>query len=146
MEPRIKVITLAVDDLERSLEFYREGLAFHSLGITSTEFTGDETTPAGAVAMFELHAGLILALYPRSELAKDANIPLEPPSSGQFSIGQLVASKEDVDALLTEAKAAGASVTSAHGRPWGIYSGYFRDPNGYLWEIIWNPSRAVGSD
>jgi catechol 2,3-dioxygenase-like lactoylglutathione lyase family enzyme len=146
MEPRINVITLAVDALERSLEFYREGLGFHSPGITGTEWAGDETTPAGAVAMFELNGGLILALYPRSELAKDAGIPVEPPSSGQFSIGQLVASKDDVDALLAEAKAAGATVTDApHERPWGIYSGYFQDPDGYLWEIVWNPSRDVGN-
>jgi uncharacterized protein len=144
MDPRINVITLAVDDLERSLEFYREGLGFQSPGITGTEWAGDETTPAGAVAMFELSGGFILALYPRSELAKDAGVPVEPPSSGQFSIGQLVASKEDVDAMLAEAKAAGATVTDApHERPWGVYSGYFQDPDGYLWEIVWNPNRGV---
>lgn len=141
MKPRISVLTLAVDDLERSLHFYREGLGFDSPGVTGTEFAGDETTPAGAVAMFELEDGLILALYPRSELAKDAGIPVEGASSAQFSIGHIVSRREDVDAILAEAEAAGAVVTEPpHERPWGIYSGYFKDPDGYLWEIIWNPS------
>ncbi len=143
MEPHISVITLAVDDLERSLRFYRDGLGLNTRGVTGTEFAGDETTPAGAVVMFELDAGLILALYASSELAKDAAIPLESPSVGQFSIGHIVANREDVDAVLEQAKAAGATVTEPpHERPWGIYSGYFRDPDGHLWEIIWNPVRT----
>ena len=69
MEHRIDVITLAVEDLERALAFYREGLGLESPGLTGTEFAGDDTTPAGAVAMFRLDRGLILALYPRSDLA-----------------------------------------------------------------------------
>ena len=90
--------------------------------------------------MFELAGGLTLALYPRTELAKDANVPFGPPKAGEFSIGQLVSSRDEVDALLAQAEAAGATVTGpAHERPWGIYSGYFRDPDGHLWEIIWNP-------
>ena len=107
-----------------------------------TEFVGDETTPAGAAAMFELRGGLVLALYPRSELSKDANVPLEA-ATGPFSIGHLVASKAEVDAVLARAEAAGATLTDEpHERPWGIYSGYFRDPDGHLWEIIWNPRRS----
>ena len=110
-----------------------------------TEFAGDETTPAGAAAMFELRDGLILALYPRSELAKDAKVPLGP-QTGAFSIGRLVASRADVDAVFAHAEAAGGTVTEQpHERPWGIYSGYFRDPDGHLWEIIWNP-RQSGDD
>lgn len=140
MQPRIHVLTLAVDDLDRALEFYRGGLGLESPGVIGTEFTGDDTTPAGAVAMFQLEGGLILSLYPRSELAKDANIPVGPPKPGEFSIGHAVASKADVDATLAGAEAAGATLTDrAHDRPWGIYSGYFRDPDGHLWEIIWNP-------
>jgi catechol 2,3-dioxygenase-like lactoylglutathione lyase family enzyme len=140
MQPRIHVITLAVDDLDRALEFYREGLGLESPGVGGTEFAGDDTTPAGAVAMFQLQGGLILALYPRTELAKDANIPLGPPKSGEFSIGHAVGSKEELDALLVQAEAAGATLTDhPHDRPWGIYSGYFRDPDGHLWEIVWNP-------
>ena len=74
MRPRIHVITLAVTDLERALEFYRR-LRLESPGVIGTEFAGDDTHPAGAVVMFQLQGGLILALYPRTELAKDANIP-----------------------------------------------------------------------
>ncbi|HEX6512666.1 MAG TPA: VOC family protein [Chloroflexota bacterium] len=137
MEARIQVLTLAVDNLERALRFYRDGLGLESPGIVGTEFPGDETHPAGPAAMFQLEGGLILALYPRSELAKDANIPPGPPQAGEFSIGHMVPSREAVDALLAEAQAAGATVTDeAHDRAWGIYSGYFQDPDGHLWEII----------
>jgi catechol 2,3-dioxygenase-like lactoylglutathione lyase family enzyme len=140
MEPRIHVITLAVADLERALAFYREGLGLDSPGVVGTEFTGDDRSPAGAIAIFRLDGGLILSLYPRTELAKDADVPLGPPKAGEFSIGHLVASREEVDVLLAQAEAAGARRTApAHDRPWGIYSGYFRDPDGHLWEIIWNP-------
>jgi catechol 2,3-dioxygenase-like lactoylglutathione lyase family enzyme len=139
MRPRIHVITLAVSDLDRALEFYR-GLGLESPGVIGSEFVGDETNPGGAAAMFQLEGGLILALYPRTELAKDANIALGPPRSGEFSIGHAVASKEVVDALLARAQAAGATLTEQpHDRPWGIYSGYFRDLDGHLWEIVWNP-------
>ncbi len=140
MDAHIDVITLAVANLERALAFYREGLGLHSRGIIATEFAGDDVTPAGAVVMFELRGGLILALYPRTELAKDANIGLGLPKPGEFSIGHLVARRDEVDSLLSQAEAAGATITDRpHDRPWGIYSGYFRDPDGHLWEIIWNP-------
>ena len=109
-----------------------------------TEFVGDDVTPAGAVAMFELRGGLILALYPRTELAKDANVALGPPKTGEFSVGHVVASKAEVDALLSQAQAAGATLTDQpHDRPWGIYSGYFRDLDGHLWEVLWNPRLDV---
>lgn len=140
MDARIDVITLAVDDLERSLAFYREGLGLQSPGVVGTQWAGDEVTPAGAVVMFDLQGGSILALYPRTELAKDGGVEVVPPGSGQFSIGQVVGSREEVDALLAQARAAGGTLTDpAHDRPWGIYSGYFRDPDGHLWEIIHNP-------
>jgi catechol 2,3-dioxygenase-like lactoylglutathione lyase family enzyme len=139
LEPRVDVITLAVADLDRALAFYR-ALGLESPGVIGTEFRGDATTPAGAAAMFQLQGGLMLALYPRAELAKDANVPLDEPRTGEFSIGQLVPTKADVDATLALAEAAGATLTDEpHERPWGIYSGYFRDPDGHLWEIIWNP-------
>lgn len=143
MRPRIDVITLAVSDLDRSLAFYRDGLGLDSPGVVGTEFPGDETTPAGAVAMFELEGGLILALYPRTELAKDTGIPLGPSGAGEVSIGHMVGSRSAVDALLKRAEAAGATLTDEpHDRPWGIYSGYFRDPDGHLWEVIWNPGAS----
>ena len=140
MEARIDIITLAVADLERALGFYRDGLGLESRGVIGTEFVGDQVEPDGAIAMFELQGGVILCLYPRLELAKDAKVPLGPPKTGEFSIGQAVTSKAEVDALLTQAQAAGATLTDRpHDRPWRIYSGYFRDPDGHLWEILYNP-------
>lgn len=146
MEPRINVITLAVDDLERALRFYRDGLGFESEGIIATEFAGDEEHAAGAIAMFHLQGGLILAVYPRTELAKDAKVALEPHSSGAFSIGHAVATREEVDSLLAAAQKAGATLTvPAYDRPFGIYSGYFKDLDGHLWEVLWNPALNLSS-
>jgi uncharacterized glyoxalase superfamily protein PhnB len=95
----------------------------------------------GAIALFELDGGLILSLYPRADLAKDAEIDVDSGRSGGFSLAQLVRSRDEVDRLLEQAEVAGARITPARDRPWGIYSGYFRDPDGHLWEIIWNPGR-----
>jgi catechol 2,3-dioxygenase-like lactoylglutathione lyase family enzyme len=146
MQPRINVITLAVSDLERALAFYREGLGLESPGVIGTEFAGDDENPAGDAAMFQLEGGLILALYPRTELAKDAKVPLGPAKTGEFSIGHAVSSRDEVDALLVRAEATGATVTSQpHDLPWGIYSGYFRDFDGHLWEILWNPRLDAGT-
>lgn len=139
MNPRIDVITLAVADLERALAFYHDALGLDSPGITGTQYVGDETNAAGAVVMFRLDGGAVLALYPRSELAKDAEIPAGPAQSSEFSLGRLLPTRADVDALLARAEAAGATVTAPRERPWGIYSGYFRDPDGHLWELIHNP-------
>ena len=127
------MLTLGVADLERSLAFYR-ALGLESDGIIGTEF------PGGTAAMFELADGLILALYGRHDLEQDANATFDAPGRGEFSIGHLVGSREEVDAVLAEAVAAGATLTEEpRDRPWGIYSGYFRDPDGHLWEVIWNP-------
>src|SRR5579864_6287116 len=76
MDARINVITLAVADLDRALAFYRDGLGFQTQGIIGTEWVGDDSTPAGATVTFELRGGLFLALYPRTELAKDAKVAL----------------------------------------------------------------------
>lgn len=140
MKPRINVITLAVNDLERSLAFYRDGLGLPGKGIVGTEFKGSETEPSGAVAFFEMQGGLILALYPRQDIAKDAKLPDSAASSLEFSLGYMVESRQAVDALLEKAQAAGATITGKpYERAWGIYSGYFKDPDGHLWEVIWNP-------
>jgi catechol 2,3-dioxygenase-like lactoylglutathione lyase family enzyme len=137
----IDIITLAVDDLERALAFYRDALGLESPGVVGEQFAGDDVQPAGAVVMFKLSGGPTLALYPRTELAKDANVKLGPPKPGEFSLGHLASSKEEVDELVSRAVSAGATVTDlAHDRPWGIYSGYFRDLDGHLWEIIWSPA------
>jgi catechol 2,3-dioxygenase-like lactoylglutathione lyase family enzyme len=141
VEPRIHVITLAVADLDRALAFYRDGLGFQTEGLIGTEFKGDETTPGGTVANFHLDGGLILSIYPRTELAKDAGVPVTTAEPGEFSVGHAVASRANVDEVISQAEAAGAAVTDRpHERPWGIYSGYFQDPDGHLWEILWNPA------
>lgn len=141
MNPRIHVITLAVEDLDRAIRFYRDGLGLETEGVIATEFPGDEEYAAGAIALFHLEGGLILSVYPRAELAKDARIPLESPTAGSFSIGHLVPSREEVDRVLSAAVSAGARLTTpAYDRPFGIYSGYFQDPDGHLWEVIWNPA------
>jgi uncharacterized protein len=139
MKPRVHAITLAVEDLERSLSFYRS-LGLESAGIVASEFPGDDEIAAGAIAVFELD-GLMLCVFPRSELAKDAKVPVPAPGSGLFSIGHAVGSRAEVDALLQSAEQAGATVTvRAYDRPFGVYSGYFQDPDGHLWEILWNPA------
>jgi uncharacterized protein len=137
---RINVVTLAVADLERALAFCRAALGIDSAGVTGTQFLGDDTQPAGDVVMFQLEGELTLALYPRSELAKDAEIAPGPAQSGEFSLGTFVPTRAEVDTMLARAETAGATVTAPHDRPWGIYSGYFRDLDGHLWEVIHNPS------
>jgi uncharacterized protein len=143
MEPRVNVITLAVEDLERALAFYRDGLGFTSGRIVGAEWTDEVTGADGAIAMFDLDGGMILSLYPRGELAKDAGISAGEPHSGEFSLAQLVGSREDVERILRAAESAGAAITPPHDRPWGIYSGYLRDLDGHLWEIIHHPSRSA---
>src|SRR4051812_40889453 len=100
MQPRVSIITLGVRDLAATLAFYRDGLGLPTEGIIGTEFVGDAEQPDGAAVMFTLEGGLILALYPRTELAKDARVPLDGPSATEFSIGQILNSREEVDALL----------------------------------------------
>jgi uncharacterized protein len=144
MQPRLNVVTLAVRDLDKSLAFYRDGLGLPAKGLFGAEIKGNEVEPAGAVALFELQGGLFLALYPRSELAKDAKMPDTAPSALEFSLGYAVKSRQAVDELLRRAEAAGARVTDKpHNRPWGIYSGYFLDLDGHLWEILWNPQIQI---
>lgn len=138
MKPRIHVVTLGVEDLERAVRFYRDGLGFATDGIIGTQHVGSADEPAGAAAMFTLDDGLILALYPRTELTKDAHLASLPSGGSAMSLGHIVSDRADVDALLAQAEQAGATVTAPpHERPWGIYSGYFRDPDGHLWEIIY---------
>ena len=146
VKPRIHVITLAVADLDRALAFYRDGLGFRTEGLIGTEFTGNQAIPDGTTAVFHLDGGLMLSIYPRSELAKDALVPLTAAKPGEFSIGQVVATRPEVDEVIAQAQAAGATVTDPpHDRPWGIYSGYFQDPDGHLWEVIWNPALDLAS-
>jgi catechol 2,3-dioxygenase-like lactoylglutathione lyase family enzyme len=138
MKPRIKVLTLGVSDLEKSLTFYRDGLGLPTKGIVGTEFEN------GAVVFFDMNDDLILALYPKAALAKDANVSVGPPSPAELSLGHVVQSKQDVDAVMHQAARAGARITDpARDRFWGGYSGYFQDPDGHLWEVAWNPAWEV---
>ena len=135
MKPRIAVLTIGVDDLERSLAFYRDGLGLQTPGIIGREFEH------GAVAFFDLQGGLKLAIWPRADLAHDAGIARSPGSATEFSIGHNVRSKEEVDAVMEQAREAGATIIKeARDTFWGGYGGYFQDPDGHLWEIVWNPS------
>ena len=134
MKPRITVITLTVDDLERSVHFYRDGLGFPTQGIIGQEFE------YGAVAFFDLHSNLKLALWPRQSLAHDSGLPVKPPCPTQLSLGHNVASKAEVDAVLEQAQNAGATIIKpAHDTFWGGYSAYFQDPDAHLWEVTYNP-------
>jgi catechol 2,3-dioxygenase-like lactoylglutathione lyase family enzyme len=138
VKPRVKVITLGVSDLEKSLAFYRDGMGLPTQGIIGTEFED------GAVVFFNMNNDLILALFPKIALAKDANVSVSPPSPSEFSIGHIVKSKQEVDAVMKQAQKAGAKITDpAHDRFWGGYSGYFQDLDGHLWEIAWNPEWEV---
>lgn len=134
MKPRITVITLGVDDLERSLRFYRDGLGWKTEGIIGQEFEH------GAVVFIELQQGLKLALWPRASLAHDSGLALNPPSPTELSIGHNVASKAEVDSVMARAAKAGAGIVKpAHDTFWGGYAGYFQDPDQHLWEVVWNP-------
>lgn len=138
MKPRITVITLGVNDLERSLRFYRDGLGLETEGIVGEEFEH------GAVAFFELQAGLKLAIWPRASVAHDTGLAVGPASPTELTIGHNVSSKTEVDAVMEQAGKAGAVVVQpAHETFWGGYAGYFQDPDGHLWEVVWNPSWVV---
>ena len=138
MKPYITVLTLGVDDLEKSLAFYRDGLGLTTNGIIGTEFEN------GAVAFFDLHNGLKLALWPRKSLAVDTGLPETPRSMLELSIGHNVDSKDEVDRAMQEAIAAGATlIKPAQDTFYGGYAGYFADPDGHLWEVVWNPELAT---
>jgi len=138
MKPRVSVITIGVDDLERSLRFYRDGLGLRTEGIIGTEFE------YGAVAFFDLEAGLKLALYPRSSLAHDSTLPIGQPGATELSLGHNVSSKQEVDAVMEQARKSGAIIVKpAQDTFWGGYAGYFQDPDRHLWEVVWNPQWLV---
>lgn len=134
MKPRITVITLCVDDLERAVNFYQHGLGFPTQGIIGKEFEH------GAVAFFDLQPGLKLAIWPRKSLAHDAGVPSGIPNATELSLGHNVSSPAEVDAVMEQAKKAGAVIVKpAQKTFWGGYAGYFQDPDHHLWEVVWNP-------
>ena len=135
MKPRITLLTLGVDDLERSLRFYRDGLGLATEGIIGKEFEH------GAVAFFDLQSGLKLALWPRASIAHDTGLRQSPPSATDFTIAHNVGSKAEVDAVMAQAERAGARIVKrAHDTFYGGYAGYFQDPDGHVWEVAWNPA------
>ena len=134
MKPRIAVLTLGVDDLERSVRFYRDGLGLHTPGIIGQEYEH------GTVAFFDFEGGVKLALWARDDLAHDSTLSKTPSSPTDFSMGHNVRSREEVDAVIAQVKAAGGRIVKpAADTFWGGYGGYFQDPDGHLWEVVWNP-------
>ncbi len=134
MKPRVSVITIGVDDLERAFRFYQDGLGLKSEGIVGQEFD------YGSVAFFELQADLKLALWPRASIAHDTGLALSSPSPTEFTLGHNVSSRAEVDAVMRQAADAGATlVKAAQETFWGGYAGYFQDPDGHVWEVVWNP-------
>lgn len=135
MKPRITLLTLGVDDIERAVAFYRDGLGLHTKGIVGTEFEH------GSVAFFELQSGLQLALWPRASIAHDTGLSRSPRSPTELTIGHNVRSPEEVDAVMEQARRAGARIVKPAGKTfWGGYAGYFQDPDEHLWEVAWNPA------
>lgn len=133
MQPRISLITLGVEDLERALRFYRDGLGWTTAGIVGREFEH------GAVAFFDLE-GIRLALWQRADLAHEAGLPLQPPRATGFMLAHNVAAPEQVAAVLQQAESAGARIVRPAGPAfWGGVAGLFQDPDGHLWEVAWNP-------
>lgn len=144
MNSQITFITLAVQDLKRSITFYKDGLGFQPTEIFGSEFHDEITGAQGTISFIKLQNGLTLGLYERSNLAKDASISLDNESSTEFSLGLAVKTKEQVDKLLKKAVAAGATLTKEpHKRPWGVYSGYIKDINGHLWEVTYDPQNEI---
>jgi catechol 2,3-dioxygenase-like lactoylglutathione lyase family enzyme len=141
MKPRLTVITLGVDDLEKAVAFYRDGLGLKTEGIVVTQYEN------GAVAFFDLQGGLKLALWPRASLAADSGLPLSPRSATEMALAQNVASEAEVRAVIEQARLAGATMIKAPGPAfWGGYTGAFQDPDGHLWEIAYNPKWPLPED
>jgi len=132
MKPRISMITLGVNDLEKSKDFYEKGLGFPKM----------ESPPE--VAFFTLK-GTWLGLYGNKDLADDAGVEFTPGSCHSFSLSHNVETENEVDQIIEKAGAAGAEVVKPPQKAeWGGYHGYFKDPDGHLWEIAHNPFFWVG--
>ena len=135
MKPRISVLTLAVADLDKSLTFYQAGLGLPTKGIVGREFEH------GAVAFFDLSGGLKLALWAQEDIAHDTGLAKAPPSPTSFTIGHNVVRREEVDDVIEQARRAGAEIVKEPQETfYGGYAGYFLDPDGHIWEVVWNPS------
>jgi len=132
MKPRISMITLGVADLDRAVNFYQSGLGFPRM----------ESEPT--VAFFTLN-GSWLGLYPREALAEDATVKAEGSGFSGMALAHNVASEAEVDAVLAQVVQAGATLVKPGQKVfWGGYSGYFQDPDGFLWEVVYNPFFWIG--
>ncbi|SOC88716.1 hypothetical protein SAMN05660766_2428 [Curtobacterium sp. 314Chir4.1] len=138
-------ITLAVADVARSAEFYRALLGIDGSGVIGTEYPATETDAGGTTAMFTLDDGVIVSVYGRDDMAKDSGVSLATAPSS--TIGHFVDSQADAEAFLERARAAGATMLAApYTRPWGMWSGFFQDPDGHLWEVVANPGGGAPED
>lgn len=128
MRSNLTAITLGVSDLKRSIRFYRDALKFPT--------TAKDDDP---VAFFNLN-GIVLSVFPKSSLAEDATVSAEGSGFSGITLAHNTKDKEEVDQVLAFAKSAGVTIVKpAHDTFWGGYGGYFSDPDGYLWEVVWNP-------
>ena len=135
MKPRLTLITLGVDNLDRALRFYRDGLGLKTDGIVGEEFEN------GAVVFIDLQPGLRLALWPRKSIAADTGLTLTGASPTNMTLAHNVRSEAEVDAVMAEAKSAGAAIVKPAAKTfYGGYAGYFLDPDNHLWEIAFNPA------
>ncbi|MCT9620018.1 VOC family protein [Curtobacterium sp. C2H10] len=138
-------ITLPVADVARSAEFYRALLGIDGSGVIGTEYPATDTEAGGTTAMFTLDDGLIVSVYGRDDMAKDSGTALATAPSS--TIGHFVDSQADAEAFLDRARAAGATMLAApYTRPWGMWSGFFQDPDGHLWEVVANPGGGAPED
>jgi uncharacterized protein len=135
MKQRINILTLGVNNLGNSLNFFKNAFGWKTQGIVGTEFEN------GAIVLFDLDNGMKLSLYERKNLAWDSGLKQQPESTTEFSIGHFVNSKKDVDLIMEQAEKAGAKIIKpAQKTFWGGYGGYFKDIDGHLWEIGYNPA------
>ena len=137
MEPRVSLITLGVSDLERSVSFYRDGLCW-----PKSQVGGDE------VAFFKT-GGVVIVLFPRASFAADADVEVNDVEHGGFariSLAHNVAEEGQVDSVLAQAAQAGATIVKEAQEIFFGRHGFFADPDGFLWEVAWNPSFPMAAD
>jgi uncharacterized protein len=137
VEPRVSLLTLGVSDLERAVAFYRDGL-----GWPKSDAGGDE------VAFFKT-GGVVIALFPRASFAADAGVDVEDVEDGgfsRFSLAHNVAEERQVDSVLAEAAEAGATIVKEAQEIFFGRHGFFADPDGFVWEVAWNPSFPMAAD
>lgn len=138
MKPQLSIITLGVDNLEKSVRFYRDGLGWKTRGIVGADYD------YGAAAFFDLQPGLSLALWPRESLAHEAGVEQQPPAMTELMLSHCVSERAQVDEVMLQAEQAGGQVVkAAHDTLLGGYAGIFKDPDGHLWEVAWSPESAI---